>query len=541
MKAIESTTYLTYSMTSSQNPLEVSSSPQTPSVANLTFVASCSQEVGECTIGRIQIALPVGDPDHMDPTDLTVIAPPPSAASVVSSDGTAWNVAAGTAPGSFEFTPQAGAVLIAAQSLTFIIAGVQVSPLVGTADITISEWGAPSTYTPPSPPHCPSGRATIAAAKFPTGFFAFDFAPSSPQINSGDTVTLTWSGSSNATYTIAYGDQQQPTGVANGTWTSPQLYSTTAFVLTASASVAGQTVSLSLNATVVVASPLVVSFFAVPSEIDYNETVTLTWRATDADGVYLVTGQTDRRTLPAVSDPENPQTLQPRYGSDITLQAFKNHDGSTVLSDTVVLSYTFNPIVWTRLDANPTTLDQQNPSTTVSWEVDHAVDVYLNGTQVNAQGSEVMSPTSPSSYTLTATRVDGSTEQGPTIDVGTVQVQVEGHSVSFLTSPLTLNVTVNFTAENATGGTISNASMTYSNHGINWGGYWQSSIGSATATRIDNSNTWQFEFTFVIDLAVSLLPNVGLQYDWEIDGFVPVSARGEIVMMRGSFEAWNGS
>jgi hypothetical protein len=285
----------------------------------------------------------------------------------------------------------------------------------------------------------------------------------------------------------------------------------------------------------------VVSFFAVPSEIDYNETVTLTWRATDADGVYLVTGQTDRRTLPAVSDPENPQTLQPRYGSDITLQAFKNHDGSTVLSDTVVLSYTFNPIVWTRLDANPTTLDQQNPSTTVSWEVDHAVDVYLNGTQVNAQGSEVMSPTSPSSYTLTATRVDGSTEQGPTIDVGTVQVQVEGHSVSFLTSPLTLNVTVNFTAENATGGTISNASMTYSNHGINWGGYWQSSIGSATATRIDNSNTWQFEFTFVIDLAVSLLPNVGLQYDWEIDGFVPVSARGEIVMMRGSFEAWNGS
>jgi hypothetical protein len=389
----------------------------------------------------------------------------------------------------------------------------------------------------------PSGTATIPAPKFPSGFYAFDFAPSSPEINSGETVTLTWVGSTNAAYAIAYNDQK-PVGVTDvRTWTSPPLYTTTAFVLTATASVAGQTVSLSLSTTVVVASPQVVSFYPVPNEIDYNETVTLNWRAIDADGVYLLTGQTGRQTLPAVSDPNNPQTLQPQYGASYSLQAFKNQGGSPVVSAAVPLTYTFNPIAWTKLTADPTTVDLQNPTTTVSWEVDHAVNVYLNGSQVSANNSQVMSPTSPSSYALTATWVDGSTQQGPTINVGTVQVNVEGHNTSFNLQGTTMTVTVTFTVDNATGGTINNASMMYSDrhHWYNWGNHWQSPGQSGVAATQINSNTWQFVLTFAIDPGVVGYGNVGFQFDWSFQGFVPVGQGGEIDMMSGSFTFWNGS
>lgn len=544
MKAAQSTTYLTYSMTSSQNPLEVSPSPQNPSVANLTFVASCPESVGECTVRQIEIALPVGDPNDMDATDLTEVTPPPSAASISSSDGAAWNVTPGVDPGSFVFTPQAGTVLMASQALTFIVAGIQISPLVGTAEITISEWAAPSTYTPPAPPHLPSGTSTIDAPKFPAGFYAFDFAPSSPEVNSGETVTLTWVGSTNATYTIAYSDQQ-PTDVTNvRTWTSPPLYTTTAFVLTASASVAGQTVSLSLSTTVVVASPQVVSFYPVPSEIDFNEQVVLNWRAIDADGVYLLTGQTQRLTLPAVSDPNHPQTLQPQYGASYALQAFKNQGGSQVVSAAVPLSFTFNPIAWTTLKADPTTVDLQTPSTTVTWEVDHAVNVFLNGGKVGASGAQVMNPTAPSSYGLTATWVDGSTQTGPTINVGTVQVGVSGHTISFDDGGTKVTVTLVFTVENATGGTINNASLLYSDrhHWYQWGNHWQTAKQSGIVATQINANTWQFVLTFFpIPPVINAFANVGMQFDWVFNGFVPVGANGELDMWRGSLTFWNGS
>lgn len=544
MQASQSTTYLTYSMTSSQNPLEVSPSPTAPSVANLTFVASCPQSVGQCTIRQIEIALPVGDPNNTDPTDLTDVKPPLSAASISSSDGTTWNVVAGVSPGSFIFTPQAGTVLMASQSLTFIIAGIQISPLVGTAEITISEWAAPNTYSPPSPPHPASGTATIAAPKFPAGFYAFDFAPSSPQVNSGESVTLTWVGSTNATYAIAYSDQP-PTPVTNArSWPSPPLYTTTAFVLTATASVAGQTVSLSLSTTVVVASPQVVSFYPVPSEIDHNQQVTLNWRAIDADGVYLLTGQTQKQTLPPVSDPNKPQTLQPQYGQSYSLQAFKNQGGSQVVSAAVPLSFTFNPIAWTLLQADPTTVDLQHPSTTVTWEVDHAVNVYLNGGQVNASGSQVMHPTSPSSYALSATWVDGSTQKGPTITINTVQVHVDGHTTSFNQNGLVMTVTLTFTVENATGGTINNASMLYSDrhHWYIWGTHWQSPKQSGIAATQINNNTWQFVLTFnSIPPLIDAFPNVGLQFDWVFNGFVPVGANGTLDMWKGSLTFWNGS
>src|SRR5215831_12676226 len=243
MRALEtSTTYLTYSMTTAPSPVQVSPSAQTPMLATLTIVASVPRSVGTCTVSQIIITLPVGDPQRPDAGDLTDVTPSPSAASISSSDGAAWTPSAGIAPGVFVFTPPAGSARMASQSLTIVLVGIQISPLVGTAEVVISEWAAPQTSAPPAPQAPPSGQSSIQVAKFPYGFYAYDFASTVSQINSGESVTLHWVGSTNAAYSISYGDQP-PVAIATGerTWTSPPLYTSTGFILHASASVAGQT------------------------------------------------------------------------------------------------------------------------------------------------------------------------------------------------------------------------------------------------------------------------------------------------------------
>lgn len=523
MKAFETSgTLLTYALATSQNPVEVSPSSTEPSVTNLTFVASCPMSVGSCTMRQIEIALPVGDPGEPDPTDLTEVAPSLSAASISSSDGTVWNVTAGVAAGSFIFAPQDGPVLIEAQALTLTIVGIEVGPLVGTADIVVSEWAAAGSGTPPTPPALASGQAVFAVAKFPAGFFAFDFAPSAPQVASGSSVMLTWQGSTDATFRIGY-DDVDPVDVTDvRSWTSPPLYVATTFILYASASQDGQTVTLEQSTTVTVAAPQVVSFYATPDQIDIGQTVTLNWRAIDADGVYLLTGETDRETLAPVSDPENPYLLQPQYGAGYALQAFKGEGDAQTTSSPMALSYTYNPVQFVSFTADPMTIDAQNPSTTVSWEVQNALAAYLNGSQVDLKGSEQQSPTvNPTSYALTATWVDGSTHTTPPLQLDVKAVSVENVAVYFNELEGQLLISVLATVENATSGTLTNMGLL-----AEWAAEQEAEApppqpltdAGTDFTQIA-SNQWLWQYT----LETLFLQNFGIQFGYSFDGVGPVS------------------
>lgn len=422
MKAIAtSPTCLTYAMTSAPNPVTVSPSPQAPSLANFTFVASCPPDVGSCMVAQIVIAIPVGD--GTDAADLTSVPPPISAASVSCSDGMAWTVAPGVGAGAFVFSPQSGPVQISTQALTFLIHGIQVSTLVGTANITLDEWAAPGSGTPPQPIAPASGSAHVPVAKFPAGFFAFDFNASVPQVPSGGSVNFSWVGSSNASFRIYYADQNvDVTGVR--TWRSPALYSSTTFILRAEASQGGQTVRIDLPAaTVIVATPQVFSFSAKPDTIDPGQTVTLQWRATNADGVFLRRGQADRQTLPAVSDPAAPYAIQPQYGENYTLQAFKNGDGDPALSPTVPLSFNFYPLEFTSFQASSQQI-QPGAETTLTWEVKHATQVLYQGRNVDATGSSIERPQTDTDFHLAAVWADGSTRNAPPVRVEVLGVTI---------------------------------------------------------------------------------------------------------------------
>jgi hypothetical protein len=537
-----SNTLLTYAMNSNPYPLEVSESPTSPSIANLTFVVSCPRSVGECTVNQIVIHLPVGDVS--DATNLTPTAPPASAASIASSSGAQWTPSAGVGAGTFVFTPPNGSAVISSDSLTIQINGIQVSPFVGTATITISEWAAPGTYTPPPLTNPPSGQATIAASKFPYGFYAFDFTANTPQIQSGETATLTWVGSDNAAFTMAYGDTSG-IQVSGEEWTSPPLYTTTVFILTATASEAGQTVHLDLTTTVVVASPQVIEFSADPSSIDYNQTVTLEWRAVDADGVYLLTGQSGKLQLPPASDPKNPQHLQPVYGGSYSLQAYKTEGATEVVSPAVPLAYTFNAMQIASFAANPPSVDVNNQQTTVSWNVLHAKSVAYQGQTVDATSSAPESPTVPSTtYNLVATWVDGSTQQS-SVTVPAGVVHVDGYSVQFSDADDGWNVTVTFQAENLTGITIPRATMLCSDrhHWYIWGNHYETSPVTGTGQQVDATH-WQVPLSITVPgnfLGYLDVPNVGLSFDWSAQGWIPQGATGNIVMYRGSLTFWNGS
>jgi hypothetical protein len=489
------TTLLTYQLLTEPNPLTVSASSDQPTTATLTFSVSCSRAVGECTVSEIGVVLPVGDAS--DSAVLTPTAPPNDAASISSSDGVPWTPSPGIGAGVYRFAPSGGSVLIADQALTIAITGIEMSTVVGTADIVVTEWAAPGTAPAPSPTtQLPSGRATIAVPKFPAGFSAGDFTSTTPDVGYGEPATLTWVGSDNASFQMAYGDVE-PFDVAGYSWTSRPLYDTTRFILTASASEGGQTVALSFDTSVGVDAPTVVQFDASPNGIDVGQALTLSWRAVDADGVYLYSGDTERQSLPAVSDPANAQLLTPANGVDYTMVAYQQGD-PPLTSPPWKLDFHFNPIRIASFGATPASVDATHPQTQVSWEVYGAVSVAYEGNPVAATDSATESPTEPTNiYNLVATWVDGTT-QTASVTVPAAVVDVEYYQAVFdeLYQGAGYDVTLTFHAQNVTGLTVSQPTLLIAEQPEwNAGVHFENTIGPEDGVQAGPS-TWTVDLFF---------------------------------------------
>jgi len=243
-----SNTLLTYSLVSSPSTVSVSPQSGPPSVVALYFVISCPVSVGTVTVTQITFNVPIGDPGSPESTDLTETATGilPS----VSSSGTdEWQIGPGSAPGSFMLKPASGGSgVIDSQGLTVTLTGIQVSPIVGTAIVKIVE-DTISNSSQAQVKNC-----TILVAKFPYAFYAGNFEASSPMVQNGAAVTLSWIGSVNATYTILWAKQSKDVSPFRQ-WTSPDLTDTTAFILMVSAQQDGQTVTMQFSVTVIVADP----------------------------------------------------------------------------------------------------------------------------------------------------------------------------------------------------------------------------------------------------------------------------------------------
>lgn len=256
-------TLLTYSLTTTPLPVQVSLSTSVVSLATLLFVVSVPKPpgIGSATVAQITISLPVdqaGKPP--DPANLCMTAPPLSSASISSSGTDQWIPSAGASPGQFIFKPQAGQVLVSGQSLTIEFTNIAINTVVGTALVKISEWAVQGSGTPPPITGPPSGTQSVAVAKFPYGFYAGNFTSTKPMVNNGEKPVLSWTGSSNATYLMLY-ESNAPIDVSNvRSWSPPNgLTQMTTFILQVSAQQAGQTATMDFSITVEVSNPSLVA------------------------------------------------------------------------------------------------------------------------------------------------------------------------------------------------------------------------------------------------------------------------------------------
>ena len=506
IKVLADNALLTYSLKTTPSPVQASDKDGQVSTATLQFVISCPLSIGQLTVKLLTFNLPIGDPSAPDASDLSETAAGISC-SVVSSGPDTWYSGPGVASGSFLIKP-GGSGVIAEQSLTVTFTGIVVSPIVGNAEIEIVE----ESDAPSQPRRC-----VVAVPKFPAGFSVSNFKPDKPQVDAGGSVTLTWDGSADAVYTMHVGSDKF--GVTDvRAWPSPALYVTTIFWLEVSATVSGQTVTLDLYATVTVAAPDVLNFWAVPDQIDYNQWVTLHWRSDDADGVYLFSGQFSKETLPATDDPANPKMIQPQYTVAYTLQAFKRGAGSQEkLSKAVPLAFAFNALE-IDFSAVPTTLDQTNKAALVSWDVRHAKSVAYQGQTGDAKGSQSVSPADNTTYQLAATWVDGQVTT-KTVDVKILKVNVTGYAVdaplviSRGLGPVLVLIGGLFTVEHTSGGQLLNVKV-ISTSGAT------TTIGSVPCKPGTDPNTYGFGFMMMLP-DFSALDHV--QCDYTFEGYQPVS------------------
>jgi hypothetical protein len=407
---------LTYAPSTAPALLQVSASLTEPSVATVTIIISCPSDVGSVNVAQLMLALPVRDPNAPDSSELAMVAPPLSSVSIVSTGSDQWDVKPGAQTGAFVFTPKAGVAALESQALTIMFTGIEVSPLVGTATIDISEWASPGG-APPSTKRPPSGTGTIALTKFPLGFFAANFA-GPVEVESSGRATLTWNASTNASCAIEYETHHVP--VTGQSWPSPPLYSDTVFKLIASATQNQQTVSTSLTTTVQVANPIVVSFTASPDNVGYGQATVLTWLTSQADGVYLLSrtasGTHREASWPANSDPNDPVPIKPQLETSYELQAYrKGTDGREVTSEPRTLEFAFLPIEVRSFKADPPVISSSAPNTVVSWDIANAVEVKFQGVPVQPKDSHSDAPNGDTTYTLQFKWVDGSVETATTL------------------------------------------------------------------------------------------------------------------------------
>jgi hypothetical protein len=302
-----------------------------------------------------------------------------------------------------------------------------------------------------------TARTAVTTAR-PQGVQIVRFQASPANINAGQSSTIDWQVLNADTVTITNLGTVDP---ANGT-RSVSPTATTQYVLTAK----NKTTQATATATVTVGSgggttPNLPSFLTCtvsPMNIMAGESATITYSTQNATSVSL-------SGIGPVAG-AGQQVVTPTQTTSYILTA-TNATGPTTCQVTVAVTAGTVP----RIDsftANPATIVSGSPST-LSWQVENATSVSISGIgTVQPTGSQSVSPTQTTTYTLTATNATGQVTSQATITVTPVTPPGGGGAVTIgqcLATPSTSTaagaaVTLSYTATNATSVSIAGVSGT---------------------------------------------------------------------------------
>ena len=230
---------LSYGIATSPDPLKASTQTGNATTAELVMtVSNLTRDPIHCR--KILFSMPIGEnADALTSSTEILCTASPSDKWQISGDGEGVFTATPVSPDDNQ---------ILAEGISFLFYGIEVNKQVGTFTLSIEEESSIDNvlFTLKS--------NAYDLTKFPSGFYFGNFASSAPMVDNGDTVTLTWTGSDLASYTIKYGTEQvQVTGVR--TWTSPALTQNTTFELMATVLESGQSVNHYQYLTVIVDKP----------------------------------------------------------------------------------------------------------------------------------------------------------------------------------------------------------------------------------------------------------------------------------------------
>ena len=254
-----------------------------------------------------------------------------------------------------------------------------------------------------------SAQATVTVGS--SGPPAAGISASPTSIASGGSSTLTWT-TSNA----ASADLNGTTVALNGSQTVSPTTSAT-YRITAHSST-GATDWGQVTVTVTTAG-----ISANPASIPSGGSSTLTWTSTNAASA----------TLNGASVAVNgSQTVSPT--STTTYNFVATGSSGTTASAQATITVTSGGPPTAGLSANPTSIVAGN-SSTLTWTTNNAVSADLNGTAVPLNGSQVVSPTTTTTYRLTAHGSSGATDWGQVSIVVTGTGPVTGQWAAVQTWP----------------------------------------------------------------------------------------------------------
>jgi hypothetical protein len=239
-----------------------------------------------------------------------------------------------------------------------------------------------------------------AAAGAPPNISSFTAGPSS--ISSGSSSILAWSTSGATSLSIDQGIGTV-TGVTSRVVTPS---GTTTYTLTATNGSGSVTQSVTVTVTTA-ALPVITSLTASPSSIYPKQSSMLSWNTSGAtslsidQGVGMVTGTTSKSVTPSST-------------TIYTLTA-TNSNGSVTAKTTVTIA----PPVISSFTANPATISP-GQSSTLSWSGSGATTLSIDQGvgAVSGTTSQMVSPATTTTYTLTATSSAGSTTAKVSVAVG---------------------------------------------------------------------------------------------------------------------------
>ncbi len=229
-----------------------------------------------------------------------------------------------------------------------------------------------------------SETVTVTVQRPQTTVLRFSASPAS--ITAGEVSTLNWEVQNATDVSISPGiGAVQPNGTRTVSPTETTVYTLTARGVT------GQVVATASVSVVKPGAPRILRFTGTPPEIATGETASLSWQVEGADSVSI---SPDVGTV----QPTGSATVTPTANTTYILTA-KNANGDSTASVTISV---FAPVKINDFTANPTVVITGKTST-LTWSTTNATDVVITGIgKVPVNGSQVVTLTSDTSYTLIA-------------------------------------------------------------------------------------------------------------------------------------------